>query len=58
MNEPGDNSPKQNLKWPKFAAAAVALAIVLAVVWMTFAVKKVEAQRDFSSPLPSSAPTH
>jgi ABC-type maltose transport system permease subunit len=58
MNESGDNSPKQNLKWPKFAAAAVVLAIVLAAVWMFFAVKKVESQRDFSSPLPNSAPTH
>ena len=56
MNEPGDNLPKQNYKWPWFALAAAVLAIVLAVVWMTFAVRKVERERDFSGPLPSSAP--
>ncbi len=58
MNEPGDNLPRPNYKWPWFAAAAAVLAIVLAIVWMTFAVKRVEAQRDFSAPLPSSAPVH
>jgi uncharacterized membrane protein YqiK len=42
MNEPEENSARQNLKWPWFAAAAVVLGIVLAIVWMTFAVKKVE----------------
>ena len=57
MNEPGENPPKQNLKWPWFAAVAVVLAIVLAVVWMTFAVRKIERESDFSAPLPSSAPT-
>ena len=56
MNEPGENLPRPNYKWPWFAAAAAVLAIVLAVVWMAFAVKKVESQRDFSAPLPNSAP--
>jgi hypothetical protein len=58
MNEPDENSARQNLKWPWFAAAAVVLGIVMAVIFMTFAVKKVESERDFSAPLPSSAPTH
>lgn len=57
MSEPGDHLPKPKYRWPWFAAAAVVLAIVLAVVWMTFAVKKVERESDFSAPLPSSAPT-
>lgn len=57
MNEPGENLPKPNYQWPWFAAGAAVLAIVLAIVWMVFAVKKVESQRDFSAPLPSSAPT-
>jgi len=35
--------------------AAVLLAIVLAVLWVTVAAKKVEQQRDFA-PLPASAP--
>ncbi len=56
MNESEDNAPKPNLKWPWFAAAAVLLGIVMAVIFMTFAVKKVESERDFSAPLPSSAP--
>ena len=57
MNEPGDNLPKQNYKWPWFVLAAVVLAVVLAVVWMSFAIKREREQRDFSAPLPSSAPT-
>ena len=57
MNESDDNLPKQKLVWPWFAAAIVLLGIAAAIVFMLFAVKKVESQRDFSSPLPSSAPT-
>ena len=57
MSEPGDDLPKPKYRWPWFAAAAAVLAVVLAVVWMTFAVKKLESERDFSAPLPSSAPT-
>lgn len=53
------NTPNGNprrYKWPWFVAAAVALGIVLAVVWMSFAVKKVEQERDVNAPLPASAP--
>lgn len=56
MNDPGENLPKQNYQWPWFALAAAVLGIVLAIVWMYFAVKKVERERDFSAPLPSSTP--
>jgi ABC-type maltose transport system permease subunit len=55
MSAPDNHPPKQNYKWPWFAAAAVVLAIVLAVVWVAIAAKKVEEQRDFT-PLPSSTP--
>jgi bacteriorhodopsin len=55
MSEPDNNSPERNYKWPWFAAAAVLLAIVLAVVWVAVAAKKVGQQRDFA-PLPDSAP--
>jgi hypothetical protein len=55
MNETNENP--RRYKWPWLALAAVVLAVVLAIVWMTFAVKKVERERDFSAPLPSSAPT-
>jgi bacteriorhodopsin len=43
-------------KWPWFALAAVVLGIALAVLWVSFAVKKVEQERDVNGPLPSSAP--
>jgi len=56
MNKPAENLPKPNYKWPWLALAAVLLAIVLAIVWMTFAVRKIKRERDFSAPLPSSAP--
>ena len=51
------DEPRQKYRWPWFAAAAVLLAIVLAVVWVAFAAKKVAQERDFA-PLPSSAPAH
>jgi len=54
MNEPKENP--RRYQWPWFVAAAVVLAIVLAIVWMRLAVKKVERERDGNSPLPNSAP--
>jgi hypothetical protein len=35
--------------------AAVVLGIVLAVVWVSFAVKKVERERNFNAPIPAGA---
>ena len=55
MDEPNGNAPKPNYQWPWFVLAAVLLAIVLAVLWVTVAAKKVEQQRDFA-PLPATAP--
>ena len=55
MNEP-DEIPRRYV-WPWFVWSGVVLGIVLAVVWMSFAVKKMERERDFSAP-PSSAPAH
>lgn len=54
MNEP--NETPRRYKWPWFVLAAVVLFTVLAVFWVALAAKKVEQQRDFSAPLPSSAP--
>jgi hypothetical protein len=56
MNEPNENP--RHYKWPWVVAAAVALGIVLAVIWVRVAVKKVESERDWNAPLPSSAPVH
>ena len=54
MNESNENS--RRYKWPWFALAAVVLFIVIAVLAVAQAAKKVEQQRDFNAPLPSSAP--
>jgi hypothetical protein len=54
MNEP-DESPRHH-QWPWFVAAAVVLFVVLAVVWMSFAVRREKQERDFNAPLPSGAP--
>jgi hypothetical protein len=56
MTEPNENP--RRYKWPWMVAAAVVLGIVLAVVWMLVAVKKVESERDWSTPPPSNAPSH
>jgi hypothetical protein len=43
-------------RWPWLVAAAVALGLVLAVIWVAFAVKTVERERDYNAPLPAGAP--
>jgi hypothetical protein len=55
MNELDGNSPKRNYKWPWFLLAAVVLAVALAIVWVSFAVKKVERERNVNAPVPSGA---
>lgn len=47
---PEDNPPQRRYQWPWIALAMVVLGIVLAVVWMTFAVLKVKRERDFNPP--------
>ena len=42
-------------KWPWFVLAAVLLFVALTVVWVSFAVKKVEQQRNFNAPVPAGA---
>jgi hypothetical protein len=53
MSNPNKN-PRRYL-WPWLVLAAVLLAIVLAVVWVRVAVKKIERERDYNAPIPSSA---
>jgi hypothetical protein len=50
-----DNQNPRRYKWPWFALAAVVLAVTLAVVWVSFAVKKVERERNFNAPVPAGA---
>ena len=56
MNEPNENP--RRYRWPWVAAAAVVLGIVLAIIWVGLAAKKVERERDLNAPLPGSAPGH
>jgi F0F1-type ATP synthase assembly protein I len=49
-NEP---PPQPRYRWPWFVLAFVLLGFVLAVVWMSVAVKREKAERDFSAPLPA-----
>jgi hypothetical protein len=54
MNEPNENPRRYN--WPWFVLAAILLFVTLAIVWMSFAVKRERQERDFNAPLPGSAP--
>lgn len=54
MNE--SNGHPRRYRWPWFALAAFLLFVALAVVWMSFAVKRERQERDLTAPLPNSAP--
>jgi F0F1-type ATP synthase assembly protein I len=56
MDAPNGNALKPKYKWPWFVLAAVLLGIVLAVLWVGAAAKKVQQQRDYNAPLPATAP--
>ena len=53
MNEPKENP--RRYRWPWFVLAAVLLFVVLTVVWVGFAAKKVERERNVSAPVPAGA---
>ena len=50
-----ENQNPRRYKWPWFVLAAVLLSIVLAVAWVSFAVKKVERERNFNTSIPAGA---
>ena len=50
-NEPQENSPKQNYKWPWFVLAAVILFFALAVGWMSYAVHREKQERNQNAPI-------
>lgn len=56
MMEPENSTPRPKYKWPWFVLAFVVLGIVLAVLWVALAANKIQQQRNYSEPLPSSAP--
>jgi hypothetical protein len=47
------NEPAPRYRWPWFVLAAVVLGVVLAIVWMGFAVHRERQERDVNAPLPS-----
>ena len=52
MDDPNENP--QRHRWPWFVLAAFLLGVALAVLWISFEVRKVERERDVNAPLPSS----
>ncbi len=55
MNEP--NEKPRRYKWPWFVLAAFLLGLALAVLWLSFDVRKVEQERNLNAPLPAN-PAH
>jgi hypothetical protein len=53
VNKPGQIPPKRNYKWPWFVAAAFVLGVVLAILWMSFAVHREKQERNFNAPIPA-----
>jgi hypothetical protein len=53
MGEPNENP--RRYKWPWFVLAAVALGIILAIVWMGYAVQRERQEHDFNAPIPTGA---
>jgi hypothetical protein len=49
------NKNPRRYQWPWFVLAAVLLFVALTIVWVSFAVKKVEQERDFKTPVPAGA---
>jgi hypothetical protein len=46
------NEPPPSYRWPWFVLAAVLLGVVLAIVWMSYAVHRERQERDFNTPPP------
>lgn len=51
------DEPQRKYKWPWFFWGAVILFILLAVLAVGFAAKKISSERDFT-PLPGTSPLH
>jgi hypothetical protein len=51
QQRPESGSPPRRHRWPWFVLAAAVLGVALAVLWMTFAVRRTRELRE-SNPLP------
>ena len=56
MSEPDKQFPKPHYRWPWFVLGAFLLAVLLAVLWMSYAVMREKQQRDYNAPLPGGVP--
>lgn len=50
MDDQDEKPP--HYQWPWFVLAGVFLGVVLAIVWMSFAVHREKQERNFNAPLP------
>jgi len=57
MGEQHQDTPKRRYQWPWFVLAAFLLGVALAILWMSFEVRKVEQERKVNAPLPGAG-TH
>lgn len=51
--EDEDKNPRR-YKWPWFVLAAVVVFVVLTIVWVSLAAKKVEQERGGNAPVPAN----
>ena len=49
------NEKPRRYRWPWFVLAAFVLFVLLAIVWMSFAVRTVEQERDLNTPQPTNS---
>jgi putative heme-binding domain-containing protein len=57
MNTENEQTPPPHYVWPRFVLAGVILAILLAILWMSFAVRRTRQLRDSNPFLPETKPT-
>ena len=56
MEIPPSSSPRRKYTWPWIVLAFVTVWILITVLWVANAAKKVEREHDYSAPLPTNAP--
>jgi hypothetical protein len=57
MDESSNQDPKPRYRWPWFVLAAFVLAVALAVLWLSFEVRRLRRQRE-PYQLPPAASTN
>jgi hypothetical protein len=55
MNSSGGCPVKRIYKWPWFVLAAAVAGILLALVWMGYAVHRQKQEQDFNAPIPTGS---